>query len=413
MLGAGAPVRQAVFLVGGKGTRLGALTQDTPKPLLEVTPGVRFLDVVLEEAARAGFTDILLLAGYLGDQVEVAYQGKRIRDATVTVMREPEPQGTGGALRFAAERLAPWFLMGNGDSLFEFNLRALAMDLHDGLTARLALREVPDPARYGAVTVEGARIARFHEKSPDLQGPALINGGVYVMSRDVLDLINGPCSIEQDVFPKLAAAGRLEGRRFDGYFLDMGLPNTYAQAQAEVPARRQRPCVFFDRDGVLNHDAGHTHKVEDLDFIDGAPEAVRAFNEAGWYVVVVTNQAGVAKGKYREEQVGVFHAAMADALAARGAHIDAFYHCPFHADAVVERYRIADHPDRKPNPGMVLRALEDWPIIRERSVLIGDQQTDLDAAAAAGVRGVRYDGGRLDALARVVLEQPKSPAPAV
>lgn len=388
-------VRQAVFLVGGKGTRLGALTRATPKPLLEVAPGLRFLDFAIEEVARYGFTDVLLVAGHLGDQVEDAYQGRTIRGAQVRVIREAEPQGTGGAVRMVAGELDPWFLLLNGDSLFEFNLRALVQDPADDFVARLALRTVPDPARFGAVEVDGEVVVGFREKDPDLKGPALINGGVYLVNRSILELIEGPCSIEQDVFPKLISAGQLRGRKFDGYFLDIGLPDTYDQAKQEIPARRKRPCAFLDRDGVLNVDAGYTHRPEDLLFVPGAPEAVRRLNEAGYYVIVITNQAGVAKGHFEEAAVHGFHTAMADALAATGAHIDAFYHCPFHEAATVEAYRQADHPDRKPNPGMILKAMAEWPVDSGRSFLIGDMDTDIAAARAAGLPGVLFPGGDL------------------
>jgi len=396
-------VRQAVFLVGGKGTRLGGLTQTTPKPLLEIAPGVRFLDVVLEEAARHGFTDILLLAGHLGDQVEEVYHGKQVRDAVVRVLREPAPQGTGGALRFAADALAERFLMANGDSLFEFNLRALARPLSGGRLARLALREVEDPARFGAVMVEGERVTNFAEKNSALKGAALINAGIYLMDRDVLGLIEGPCSIEQDVFPRLAETGRLEGVRFDGYFLDMGLPETYARAREEVMGRRFRPAAFLDRDGVLNVDRGYTFRPEDLALMPGAAEAVRLLNEAGYYVIVVTNQAGVARGFYEEADVARFHVAMSDGLAVSGAHIDAFYYCPYHEEGSVARYRVANHPERKPNPGMILRALADWPIERERSFMFGDKESDMAAARAAGIAGRLFAGGDVAVAVRAVL----------
>jgi histidinol-phosphate phosphatase family protein len=396
-------ILQAVYLVGGKGTRLGHLTQDTPKPLLEIAPRLRFLDVVLEEAARHGFTDILLLAGHLGEQVEAAYQGKRIYEATVSVVREPEPQGTGGALRFAADRLAPAFLMGNGDSLFEINLRALAAGLGADAAARLALRRVDNPDRYGSVVLEGRRIVRFLEKSPDIKGPAPINGGLYVMRREIVDLIEGPCSLEQDVFPKLAAQGRLEAALFEGYFLDMGLPDTYAQAKAETPARRRRPCAFLDRDGVLNVEVGYAHRPDQLAWMPGSLEAVRLLNEAGYYVIVVTNQAGVARGYYPLEQIRVFHAAMAEGLAAEGAHVDAWYACPFHEDGVVPAFTVPNHPDRKPNPGMLNRAMADWPVMRDGSFLIGDKTTDIEAADAAGIPGYLYRGGDLRDLVRHAL----------
>ena len=396
-------VRQAVVLVGGKGSRLGDLTRDTPKPLLEITSGLRFLDVVLEEIARRGFTDIVLLAGHLGDQVEVAYHHSHFYSASVRVIREPEPQGTGGALRFAAAELDPWFLMLNGDSLFDINYRELARLPRPGVLGRLALRGVPDPGRYGAVTIEAGRVTHFHEKDPDLKGPALINGGVYLLSRDVLGLIDGPCSIEQDIFPRLAQQGALEAQVFEGYFLDIGLLDTYAQAMDEVPTRRRRPCAFLDRDGTLNVDKGYTHRPEDLVWTPSAIPAIKRLNEVGHYVIVVTNQAGVARGYYTEADMRAFHAEMQAQLADAGAWIDAFYHCPYHPDGKVPDFTAPNHPDRKPNPGMLLRAMSEWPIVHEASFMIGDTDLDTEAAKAAGILGYRYDGGDLDALVGSVL----------
>ncbi|MDP3673732.1 MAG: HAD-IIIA family hydrolase [Novosphingobium sp.] len=396
-------VTQAVFLVGGRGTRLGDIAQQTPKPLLMIEPGLRFLDVLIEEAARHGFDDILLLAGHKANQVVDAYDGKIVRDARIRVICEPEPQGTGGALRLAADRLADRFLMANGDSLFEFNLRALTAQPLKGL-ARLALRRVPDAARFGAVEFDGRFITAFREKDVTATGPAIINGGVYLIDRRILDIIPGPSSMEKDVFPQLVAERRLEGEVFDGYFLDMGLPETYAQARAEVATRRRRPCAFLDRDGVLNVDDGYTFRPGDLRWIDGAREAVRTLNDSGYFVIVVSNQAGVAKGFYTEEDVKSFHAEMSHQLATRGAHIDAFYFCPHHPDGIVERYRAANHPERKPNPGMLVKAISEWPIDVGGSFLVGDRQADLDAAAAAGLPGFLFNGAGLDRLVQSVLD---------
>lgn len=388
-------VKQAVFLVGGKGTRLGALTSATPKPLLEIAPGLRFLDVLLEQASRHGMSDIILLAGHLGDQVEAAYHERTIRGARIEVLREPEPAGTGGALLLAADRLDPWFLMCNGDSLFEFNLRALTKDISGDFRGRLALRSVPDVSRYGTVSVDGDRIVGFHEKRAGSSGPGLISGGVYLLSREIVAGLRSPSSIEQDVFPVLAANGLLRGARFDGYFLDMGLPDTFEQATREVPQRLTRPAAFLDRDGVLNAEIGYAHRPEDLRWIEGAREAILSLNERGYYVFVVTNQAGIARGYYGETEMQAFHGRMQDELAKVGAHVDAFYHCPFHEDATVECFRVSDHPDRKPNPGMILRALREWPVQRGGSFLIGDRESDLEAARRAGLPGFLFNGQNL------------------
>ena len=160
---------------------------------------------------------------------------------------------------------------------------------------------------------------------------------------------------------------------------------------------------------MLNVDVGYAHRPEQLTFVNGAPEAVRRLNAAGWTVIVVTNQAGVARGFYDEAAVDAFHDAMSAALAGQGARIDAFYYCPYHEDATVEAYRHVDHPDRKPNPGMLLRGLADHGVAAEDAFMIGDRDSDMQAAARAGVAGYLFEGGDLDALVKRVLAERGEP----
>jgi D-glycero-D-manno-heptose 1,7-bisphosphate phosphatase len=155
-----------------------------------------------------------------------------------------------------------------------------------------------------------------------------------------------------------------------------------------------RRAAFLDRDGVLIEDSGYPHKPEHLVWLDGAVAAVRWLNAEGYDVVVVSNQSGVARGYFTEDDVEAFHALMRRALAARGARIDAFYYCPHHPEAAIERYR-RDHSWRKPSPGMILQALEDRRILRDGSFLVGDKSSDLEAAAAAGLPGFLADGRSL------------------
>lgn len=164
-----------------------------------------------------------------------------------------------------------------------------------------------------------------------------------------------------------------------------------------------RRAVFFDRDGVLNVDRDYVYKVEDLEWMPGAKAAVARLNAAGVLVIVVTNQSGVARGYFAEADVDRFHEAMQADLAAVGARIDAFYSAPYHENAVEQRYRHPDHPDRKPNPGMVLRAIDDFGIDPARSIIIGDKPRDIAAGAAAGVPGFLYQGGDLDEFVRARL----------
>ena len=166
---------------------------------------------------------------------------------------------------------------------------------------------------------------------------------------------------------------------------------------ATAPPQSLRPCLFLDRDGVLNEDHGYVHRWADFRWIDGAKDAIARFNAAGWLVIVVTNQSGIGRGYYAEAEMHALHAAMAQDLAKAGARIDAIYHAPHHPEATVEALRHPDPPDRKPNPGMILKAMAEWPIDPARSVLVGDKPHDLVAASRAGVRGLLFPGGDLDA----------------
>ncbi|HEY7852792.1 MAG TPA: HAD family hydrolase [Caulobacteraceae bacterium] len=158
-----------------------------------------------------------------------------------------------------------------------------------------------------------------------------------------------------------------------------------------------KAAVFLDRDGVLNVDHGYVGEVARLQWIPGARAAVKRLNDAGLLVIVATNQSGVARGLFDLAAVDAVHAAMAADLAAEGAHIDAFYVCPFLPGAPVAAFAHPDHPDRKPNPGMVLRAIADWRIDPARALMIGDKDRDLEAGHRAGVAGALFPGGDLDA----------------
>lgn len=167
---------------------------------------------------------------------------------------------------------------------------------------------------------------------------------------------------------------------------------------------QRRPAAFLDRDGVLIEDVGYPHRAEDLRLLPGAAAAVRRLNQAGYWVIVATNQSGVARGLFTEAQMSAFHEMLQAALADQGARLDGIYACPYHPEAVIPAYRHPDHPDRKPNPGLLLRAMADFPIATEGSFLIGDRQSDLVAARRAGVRGALFQGGDLDVFLAALLD---------
>lgn len=401
---------QAVILVGGLGTRLGALTADTPKPLLPIA-GRPFLDVLISELKRQGFRSILLLAGFRGRAVEEYVRSRPGGDGVeIDVLVEPEPLGTGGALRCAEPRLDEQFLILNGDSWFDTNWLCLvpAAAAAPGAALAMLLRWEDDATRFGVVEVQGAAVRGFQERGSDRGG--WINAGVYLGRRELVRWIPPRSSLERDVLPELARAGRITAVARDGFFVDIGIPHTYADAQTAIPTRLNRPAVFFDRDGVLNVDTGYVHCPRDLHWIEGAVDAVRLVNDAGWHAFVITNQAGVARGHYGEEAVQTFHAFMQTQLRQRGAFIDDFRYCPFHVEGIVPAYA-SESNWRKPEPGMIVDLMERWPVRPGGSFVVGDKQSDIEAAARAGIPGHLFREGSLLDFVRERLDRTAPPTP--
>jgi len=205
--------------------------------------GRPFLNLLIDRAVALGIADILLLCGYLADAIVVRYHGKKLGGSVITCVTEKQAAGTAGALALAAPYLDETFFLLNGDSLLDMDLMALAVESgpdgqlpNDQWIGRLALRHVEDAGRFGAVEVQGERIVRFTERG--VAAPGLINGGVYLLRRQILEWIGtAPCSLERDVFPELAARGHIGGRRFDGFFIDIGVPEDLERARRLLPTR--------------------------------------------------------------------------------------------------------------------------------------------------------------------------------
>lgn len=395
----GAIVREALVLAGGLATRLGESAADVPKCLQQVA-GRPFLDHLIWNLRRQGVRRIVLCTGRLHDAVEAHVGDGSALGIEAVYAREPEPLGTAGAVALGARLLTGELaLVVNGDSLFDVNQLDLAVHLRRApdAAAALALRRESDPARFGSVALDpDGRLSAFSEKVDG--GDALVNGGVYcVRSAWLASLPVVHSSLERDVFPALAAEGRLVGMVRDGFFTDIGTPDSLVTAQTAVATWRRKPCAFLDRDGTINVDRYYVHTPAEFDFTPGMPDAIRMLNDAGWLVVVITNQAGIGRGLYTESEFESFTAWIDERLAEAGAHVDATYHCPHHPTAGVGEY-LRECDCRKPAPGMLLRAISEWEPDVSRSFMLGDMPKDLGAAAAAGVRGVAYRGGNVSDL---------------
>lgn len=399
-------VREAIVLAGGEASRLGDIARSVPKCLQPVA-GRPFIDHLIRELRRHGVRRVVFATGRLHEAVEQYIGDGSAFGIEAVYSLEPEPLGTAGAVALAARSLTGAFAyVCNGDSLLDCNLLRLSglVRADERASIAMALRRVDDASRFGAVSLDAeGRVTCFAEKAD--AGPGLVNGGVYCARSEWLaGLEPRPSSLEADVFPAVVASGGIVGLACEGLFVDIGLPGSLEAAQQAVESWRHRPCAFLDRDGVINVDTDHVHTPEEFRFMPGMPQAIADLNDAGWLVVVVTNQAGIGRGYYTEDEFAAFTAWIDERLAEDGAHVDATYHCPHHPTAGLGEYRV-DCECRKPHPGMLLRAISEWEPDLARSFMIGDTLKDMEAAEAAGIRGVQYRGGDLRAIVAALVDE--------
>jgi HAD superfamily hydrolase (TIGR01662 family) len=372
---------QCVILLGGLGTRLGAIAQTTPKPLLNVGDSP-FVEVLVAEACRRGFRELLLLAGHRSEAVSAFLAERNIEsrfDCSVSISIEPTPYGTGGALVHALPHLREDFLLLNGDTWFDFNWLDLVVNARrQGDAAYMALREVAWPDRYETVDLDGDRVRALHPRGRRL-ATATINGGVYYLTRRALEGLTCPSSLEADLLPALLRRGELHGCVYPGFFIDIGVPESLSAANVLAPKQRNRPAVFLDRDAILNVERSRVDRSDHIEWIEGAKEAVKALNDAGYYVFITVKQAEVSRDYSDKAFVDPLHARVSEQLAEVGASVDGW---------------------RKSGLGMIEGLFADWPIDRAGSLFISDNPTDIEVARIADIPGHLFAGGDLLAFLR-------------
>ena len=378
---------QAIILCGTTATGRDCPTQAalTLRPFA----GKPFIEHLIQDVSRFGIDRITLLADATSE-IAALYDGRILHHCAIEVIAVP---AGASPLHCARDRLAPSFLLLNGACWSDADLVVLAHRWHCARSAQ--------PSLAGMVLMQGYDPAALRDRTDASPAPGtLINTGVYILQRDALAPFwsSGETSLDA-ILSTLSAEGRLRIETAPGNSIFLDLRDSARSFAHRLIARRTRPALFLDRDGTLNVDRGYTFRPADLVWQTEAREAVRCANRAGYYVFVVTNQSGVSRGLFTDADVQAFHAAMQSSLFEVEAHIDAIEWCPHHVDGTIERYSKPCRR-RKPAPGMIEDLLAAWPVDVKTSLMIGDRDSDIEAAAAAGITGVPFHGGSLLDLVR-------------
>jgi len=383
---------QAIILAGGFGTRLQNLVSDVPKPMANID-NRPFLFYLVSKLHKQNFKKIIFSVHYLKEKI-IEYFGNNYLGIEINYAIENEPLGTGGAilnsLKYANPN-EPVFIL-NGDSFFNINYK-LMMDWHlkKNSDLTIALKSMKNPNRYGLVEFDNnGVITNFKEKSKDAKF-GFINAGIYILRPNILEKIDLPnkFSFENDFMRKYLKKISINAFKTEDYFIDIGIPEDYVKAQTEIPTLTKNKALFLDRDGVINYDYGHVGKVKNFNFINGIFDLCLKAQKKGFIIIIVTNQAGIAKGKYTEEDFLELTKWMENQFLNNKIKISKTYYCPFHKDAIIEKYKV-DSFDRKPNPGMLLKALKDFNIDRDLSIFIGDSDCDEKASSNAKIGRFYY-----------------------
>lgn len=430
---------KTVFMAGGKGTRISSLYADIPKPMINIE-GKPVLEHEIECLREQGFREFIITVSHLGEQIMDYFgDGSGISPATgrpfgvnIKYYQEKQPLGNAGALFKLRDKLTDDFLLLNADVLFDIDFKRF-IDFHKKTGGLVTLLAHPNshPQDSGVlVTEENGAISKWltkEEERPTFYRNC-VNAGVHIINPKALDETGidsevvgesdaqgRPIRVDLDrqVLKPLCGTGKLFCYMSPEYVKDMGTPERYEQvcrdlSVGKVRARnlnRKQKAVFLDRDGTINKYVGFLRNIEDFELLPRVAKAIRMINESGYLAIVITNQPVIARGEVTEEQLREIHNKMETLLAQEGAYIDALYYCPHHPDKgyageVPELKIVCDC--RKPKPGMLLKAAEDYHIDLSRSWIVGDSPIDVEAGKAAGCRTVQIGIGQAGGLQEAV-----------
>ena len=414
---------KVVIMAGGKGTRISSVASDIPKPMIKIE-GKPVLEHEVECLRDQGFTDIIITVSHLGDVI-IDYFGdgsgispitKRPFGVHIEYYFENEPLGNAGALFKIKDKLTSDFLLLNADAVFDVDFnRFVAFHRKHGGLVTLFTHPNSHPYDSGLIIADKSGVVNQWLAKEDVRPKYYqnrVNAGLHVIAPAVLeqsDIVaekvgvmdeNGkPVKVDLDrqLLKPLAGTGKMVCYDSPEYVKDMGTPERYYSVCDDYKAGRvsgknlknKQKAIFLDRDGTINKYVGFLRNINQFELIDGVSEAIKKINASGYLAIVVTNQPVIARGEVSFEELEEIHRKMETLLGEKGAYLDSIYYCPHHPHKGYEGERPElkiDCKCRKPKPGMLVKAAQDFNIDLSQSWMVGDGENDIKAGQNAGCR---------------------------
>ena len=365
-----------VILAGGKGSRIKSLLKKKPKPMA-IFNKKPFLEYIIQSYSKYHFKNIFVLAGYKSGEIFNKFENKHYNCTSITCLKEKKPMGTAGALNILKKKRINDFILINGDTFLEVNLNKLVKSCGENSYGSLTLiknKSYKSNKKLVSMGIKNNKI--IYQKKNNF-----MNGGVYFFKKKILKFIkNKNTSLEDQLLPGLIKKRKISGLVVKNFFLDIGTPKNFNRAKNLLLKNCTKPAAFLDRDGVINYDTGYVHKIKDFKFRPGVIAGLKFLRNKNYYVFIVTNQAGIGRGIYNENQFYELQNNLKEKLQKKDIFFDDINFCPYHPDAKIKKYRkITDL--RKPGNLMIKQIENKWHIKRKKSFMIGDKISDKICAA--------------------------------
>lgn len=405
---------KTVIMAGGKGTRISSIASDIPKPMIRIN-GIPVLEHEIESLRSQGFTDIIITVSHLGNVIMDYFgDGSKVSPITgqpfgvnIEYYVEERPLGNAGALFRLKEKLTEDFLLLNADAVFDIDFNRF-MEFHKKKGGLVTLFTHPNSHPYdsGLIIADmNSSVQQWLAKEDERPQwyKNRVNAGLHIISPVVFDMVHietgksSKVDLDRQILKPLAGTGKMFCYDSPEYVKDMGTPDRYRGVCVDFESgtvsarnlRNKQRAVFLDRDGTINKYVGFLRNIDDFELLPGVPEAVKILNELGYLCIVITNQPVIARGEVTVSELNEIHNKMETLLGLEGSYIDGLYYCPHHPHSGYE----GEIPElkfdcdcRKPKPGMLLKAAEDFNIDLSRSWMVGDGENDIKAGLAAGCK---------------------------